>query len=183
MRSEKLCCCFLGECKFVWLCNRYMRAVMNLECNVVLQHFWLSHSCISTLLTLTSALFSAIFIFKMIFSRACLGVFFPLLGSSASLLGFVGLASILGVSSHYWWFCDRNRVCWIVCDVSSMAGSWWSQWACCFSSPWVIDCLCACDCHSVVQTSPQFCFYFLCSLGLDFLYFLFVERLSDLQHL
>ncbi len=42
-----------------------------------------------------------------------------------------------------------------------MAGSWWSQWACCFSLPWVIDGLCACDCHSVVQTSPQCCFYFV----------------------
>lgn len=125
MRSEKLCCRFLGECKFVWLCNRYMRAVMNLECNEVLQHFWLSHSCISTLLTLKSALFSPIFIFKMIFSRASSSLgslakaslpskimpflcylsfsssfivwgFFSLLGSSASLLGFVGVASILG---------------------------------------------------------------------------------------
>ncbi len=119
MRCEKLCCRFLGECKFVWLCNRYMRAVMNLKCNEVLQHFWLSHSCISTLVTLTSALFSAIFIFKMIFLRASSSVGSLAKASLPSkLMPFI---CYLSFSSSFlvwvfvfpaWFFCFSFRFCW-----------------------------------------------------------------------
>lgn len=92
---------------------------MNLECNEVLKHFWLSHSCISTLLTLKSALFSPIFIFKMIFSRASSS-----LGSlaKASLpskimpflcyLSFSSSFLVWGFFFPAWFFCFSFRFCW-----------------------------------------------------------------------